>query len=193
VVLLSGLAGGFALGVLARAWMRAISEDPDFTWEGTGFIVVGFTLFGLAQSAAAAGRQRHVRRGALTALRVLGGIFMLPLFGAAGALMAPTVIGGSLARFRVDWRPVARMLCAVVAAAPVAFVTVDLVRTFAISMQTIVGIAGLLGVYATVIQMAGATLAPAPNPQRLSRRARWAIGATLLALFLVPLVVGGVK
>jgi hypothetical protein len=35
VALAIGLFGGFALGVVSRAWMRLISEDPDFTWNGT--------------------------------------------------------------------------------------------------------------------------------------------------------------
>ena len=37
--LAAGLFGGFALGVIARAWMRLITEDPEFTWKGTIFIV----------------------------------------------------------------------------------------------------------------------------------------------------------
>ena len=35
VVLIAGLAGGLAWGVFARVWMRFISTDPQFTWNGT--------------------------------------------------------------------------------------------------------------------------------------------------------------
>lgn len=190
--LLLGVAGGFALGVLARMWMRLIAEEPEFTREGATFIILGFTLFGLAQSAARAGRQRHIGRTKLTALRLLGGLFMLPLFVAAGAVMAPTVIGGGLARHRVDWRPWARTLCAVIAAGPVAFVTIDLIGTFGLSVQSVLGTAGLLALYATVIHLAGATFAPPPNARRLSSRERWVIGSLVLGLILVPLALGGV-
>jgi hypothetical protein len=31
---------GAALGVVARCWMRLITEDSEFTWSGTIFIVV---------------------------------------------------------------------------------------------------------------------------------------------------------
>ena len=41
-----GVLGGAALGIVARAWMRLISEDPEFSWSGTLFIVIGFTCSG---------------------------------------------------------------------------------------------------------------------------------------------------
>ena len=50
VRLLRGLIGGCALGVFARLWMRLIAEDPDFTWNGTIFIVLAFTIFGVTQT-----------------------------------------------------------------------------------------------------------------------------------------------
>ena len=61
--LAGGLLGGFALGVIARAWMRLISEDPRFTWHGTTSIVVGFTFFGLTQSIIAVARSRTTGGG----------------------------------------------------------------------------------------------------------------------------------
>jgi len=45
-----GLFGGAALGVTARAWMRFIADHPEFTWTGTMFIVIGFTVFGSTQA-----------------------------------------------------------------------------------------------------------------------------------------------
>ena len=41
-----GAFGGALLGVMARLWMRFISEDPEFTWNGTLFIIGGFATFG---------------------------------------------------------------------------------------------------------------------------------------------------
>jgi len=99
VVLLAGLAG-LAWGVVARLWMRLVSTDPEFTWGGTLFIVLGFGIFGLAQGLALAGRRAGWRRPALTVARVVGGIGMVPIFGGAGSI------------------PRAALVCAVYAAIP---------------------------------------------------------------------------
>ena len=117
-----GLLGGLALGVVARLWMRLIADDPAFTWNGTVFIVVGFMTFGMAQSIAAMARQCATRRWTLTTARVFGGVGILPLFVAAGGVMAPTVIAGGLAASRSDWPRSARTTCALIATIPVLFV-----------------------------------------------------------------------
>jgi hypothetical protein len=146
-----GVFGGFALGFVARAWMRLISEDPAFTWSGTLFIIVGFTIFGFTQSIVATARRRGARRSTLTVLRVIGVAGMLPLFVAAGAVMFPTVIGGGLALARVEWRRITRMVCVVAALAPVVFVGNDLVDSFGWSVHTLAGFVVMLAVYATII------------------------------------------
>ena len=53
-----GCSDGLTLGIMARAWMRLISENPEFTWNGTIFIVGGFTVFGFTQSVVAVARRR---------------------------------------------------------------------------------------------------------------------------------------
>ena len=35
LLLVGGLVGGLLWGALARVWMRFISTDPEFTWDGT--------------------------------------------------------------------------------------------------------------------------------------------------------------
>src|ERR687898_224194 len=50
VVLLGGLLGGVVWGIDARVWMRFISTDPEFTWSGTLFIVIGFGVAGLGEA-----------------------------------------------------------------------------------------------------------------------------------------------
>lgn len=147
-----GLLGGFALGVAARAWMRLISEDPEFTWSGTLFIVLGFTVFGLAQSVVAVARSRSLRRWQLVSVRVLGGVFMLPLFVAAGGLMMPTVIGAGLGSARVRWHPIARTIMFLIAAAPVLFVSRDLIDSFGWSLHAASGIAVMLLIYAIIVR-----------------------------------------
>jgi hypothetical protein len=146
-----GLFGGLLLGILARAWMRLIAEDPEFTWSGTIFIVAGFTIFGLTQSVTALVRSRATRRWTPTLARVLGTIGMLPLFVAAGGLMLPTVVGGGLAVARVGWHRVVRGICLLVAAVPVVFVGRQLVDSFGWSLHAVAGFVSMLAIYSTIV------------------------------------------
>ena len=156
----AGLLGGAVLGVLALAWMRLIAKDPAFTWNGTLFIVGGFTMFGLTQSIGAVARRRTTHRWTLTAVRAIGVAGLLPLFVAAGALMLPTVAGGGLALTRVDWRRVTRGIFLLIAAGPVLFVGSDLVGSFGWSLHAVVGFVAMLVLYATIIRAARLTFAP---------------------------------
>jgi hypothetical protein len=182
-----GVIGGFALGVIARAWMRLISENPEFTWSGTIFIVAAFTIFGLAQSFVAVARGRVDRRSRLTIIRAIGAIAMLPLFVAAGALMMPTVVASGLAIVRTDWRPITRLFCLLIATVPVAFVGHDLIETFGWSLQTIAGVTLMSAIYATIIWATRFTFTAQPDVGRMSRRVRTGtllvIAATASALF----------
>jgi hypothetical protein len=155
--LLFGLLSGFLLGVLARAWMRLITEDPEFTWNGTMFIVIGFTFFGLTQAVATLAARRGRRRWLVRAGRVVGIMGILPLFGAAGAFMAPTVIGGGFAVARPEWTRAARASCLAVAAVPVLLITGDLIDAFGWSLHALAGLVGLLAIYGAVVVLAGAT------------------------------------
>jgi hypothetical protein len=188
-----GLLGGLALGVVARAWMRLIAEQPEFSWNGTVFIIAGFAIFGVAQASVALARQRARGRWTLSVVRMAGAIAMLPLFGGAGALMFPTVIGGGLAVARDDWHTATRGICLVVAAGPVLFVGSDLVGTFGWSLQSVAGFVVMLAIYSTIIGAARSTLAPPPNGRRLRRRTVAAIALVVGLLFVVPLCVGGIQ
>lgn len=190
-ILACGLLGGFSLGVLARAWMRLISEKPEFSWTGTLVIVVSFTVFGVTQSVVAVTRRHDPSRRRLTIVRVIGAAGMLPLFGAAGAVMIPTVIGGGFARARVDWRKTTRGVLCVVAAGPVFVVGHDLVGSFGWSMRSVVGFIGLGVVYAAFIWATQFTFAPQLDGWRLPRWARWTVPIVAAILFLIPLYLGG--
>lgn len=187
--LAAGLIGGCLLGIIARAWMRLISEDPEFTWNGTLFIVGGFTIFGLTQSIAAVARCRARRRWKLTLVRVLGVVGTLPLFIGAGAIMLPTVVGGGLASARAEWRKATRAVCFVVAAAPVLLVGKDLVGSFGWSLHTVAGFVVLLAVYGTIIRITRFTFAAQTDGWRFPR---WATitCAALLGLLFVQLTAG---
>src|SRR5262245_57113823 len=78
VILAGGLLGGLVLGVVARVWMRMITDDPEFSWGGTLFIVIGFGLFGFLQGAAFVLRRCRFRWLG-SAGRVLGTVGLVPV------------------------------------------------------------------------------------------------------------------
>jgi len=181
----AGLLAGFLLGVFARAWMRLISEDPEFSWNGTIFIVAAFTIFGLTQAIVAVGRQRARRRWTRAIVRAIGIIGMAPLFGGAGAFMIPTAVGGGLAFARRGWTPTARWICAGVAMLPVAVITIDLVDAFGFSLHTLLGFLGLVGLYGLVVWMARFTFAAPDGVRPWNRWLTLAITVTLCGALLL--------
>lgn len=189
--LAAGLLGGCALGVIARAWMRLITETPEFTWQGTIFIVAGFTVFGLAQSAVVVARRRRTRRWKLTIVRAVGAIAMLPLFGAAGAVMLPTVLGCGLARARTDWPKIVRGLCLLPATVPVLYVGSQLADSFGWSLHTLAGFAAMLAIYATIIWATQFAFAPQADGWRMPRGVRSAMQLTIPVGALILFVAGG--
>ena len=182
--LAGGLLGGTALGIAARAWMRLISDNPEFTWGGTMFIVIGFTIFGVAQAVATIGRRRARRPAARRVTRVVGVVGMLPLFVAAGGVMLPTVVGGGLSFARTEWPNSARASCLAVAAVPVVFAARGIVGDFGLSLHTVAGVLLLLALYGTIARSARSTFALPPTGRGLKR---W---VTILGLVVVILPVG---
>jgi hypothetical protein len=186
VVVLAGMAG-LAWGVVARVWMRFISTDPEFTWGGTLFIIFGFGIFGLTQGLALAGRRAGWRRPALTVARVVGGIGMVPIFGGAGALMMPTVLGGGLAWFRTDWSRWVRGVLVAVACLPPAFLFGSGLSEDGWSVKVVVGSLLLLPLYGVIIRATRPTLAPQLDGWRLPRLVR--IGLAVVTVGFIGLEV----
>ena len=184
-----GLFGGAALGIAARAWMRLISDDPEFSWGGTIFIIIAFTIFGFTQSIVAVARRRTRRRWTLTLARVIGTVGLLPIFVGAGSLMLPTVVGGGLAFARVEWHRMARGICIVLAAAPLLFVGGNLVSSFGWSLHALAGFVAMLAVYGTVVRATRFTFAAQPGGRR---RPRWLVITffVILGLLLLQFSVG---
>lgn len=187
--LVFGLMGGLVLGATARAWMRLISTDPEFTWSGTLFIVNGFAIFGLTQAIVAVVRSRATRRWSTSIARVVGTIGLMPLFIGAGGLMMPTVVGGGLAAAHPEWRGRSRTIWSLVAAGPVLIVGRDLVDDFGVSLHSVAGFVTMLGIYATIIASTRFTLAANPTGLRLPR---WMKGIllTMLGLLFLFFTVG---
>jgi len=75
-----GIFFGATLGALARGWMRIISDDPEFSWDGTLLIVGIFTVWGFTQGTVIGVRRITSRRWIVTLARVFGSVGLLALF-----------------------------------------------------------------------------------------------------------------
>jgi hypothetical protein len=189
LMLAAGLFGGLILGIIARAWMRLISDDPQFTWSGTIFIVGGFTVFGFTQSVVAVVRRHTRRRWTLTIVRVVGAIGLLPLFVGAGALMLPTVVAGGLAKFRVEWNNIARWICLAVATVPVLVVGSGLVGSFGWSLHAAAGFLAMIALYATIVSATRFTFTAQADGWRMKRWVRITM-FVVVGLLLLQFMVG---
>lgn len=83
-----GALAGAAWGVVARVFMRLLSDDPQFSWAGTlgilGVAAVAGACVGLVHGARVSGRSRWWRLAALPGL---------VLFAGPGSLLAPAMVG----------------------------------------------------------------------------------------------------
>ena len=140
--LAAGLGAGMLFGIAIRAWMRLISESPEFTLSGTMFIVIAGTLAGLGAALAAVARRNQWRFG--KAASVVGGILFLGLGTGAGIILFVTValLGVAIARPRITL-PV-RLLVAGFAAM-VAFVMIGLDLPASAFLWAVVGVPLLIG------------------------------------------------
>ena len=83
---------GAGWGVAARAWMRYISTDPEFSWTGT------LSIVGLAAAAGTFLALVDVlRRRRARAWRVLLSLPALAIFASPGMLMLPPALLGGFA------------------------------------------------------------------------------------------------
>jgi hypothetical protein len=180
VVLLGGLAGGLVWGIHARIWMRFVSANPEFTWSGTMFIVIGFGIAGLTQSGAYLGRRAGLGRARMTALRVVTFAGLLPLGMAAGGPMFPTIVLAPLALTHDEWSGRTRLAVGVVAVIPVLFIATVLLDDLSVARAG-AGFLWFLAVYAGIIWAARFTLAPQLDGWRAPRAAR-VVGVAALAL-----------
>ena len=108
--LAAGMLGGALWGVVARVFMRLLSDDPQFSWEGTlgivGVAALAGASVGLVHAARVTGRSRWWRLAALPGLL---------LFAGPGSLLLPTTVGMAAV---LRGRPVVRALGVVVAMVP---------------------------------------------------------------------------
>ena len=152
-----GFFAGLILGGIARAWMRWISDDPEFTWSGSLGIVIGFAIFGAVQAFVYSFRQRPRSKSASIIVRSLGVIFSLQLFIAAGAIMLPSVLTASLARWRTNWKSWIRIVLGLASlTAWLVIVKSEILDTFGWDIITL----GRILLFATIYIVIIATLKP---------------------------------
>lgn len=176
-----GMAAGAVWGAVARAWMRWVSTDPEFSWAGTLMIISAFTIFGTAGGVAAALRLRRSRRWKLTVGRVVGVVGTMPLFVGAGAVLLPTVVAGGLAVWRRDWRRWLRAIAALVGCLPVFGVAASVVGDFGV-VGGAARAGGLVALYGVVVAVTWASFAPHTDGWRAPRSLRvlGVVGAVVL-------------
>ena len=188
LLLVAGLAGGLAWGVNARVWMRFIATRPEFTSSGTLFIITAFGIAGLTQAVVYLGRRRLLRRPALTVLRVIGIVLLLPLAFGAGSIAFPTIILAPLALTQRNWSLWLRRAIGVVALVPLVVVPMSIIEDFSPG-RAAVGTIWFLSIYAVLVWAARFSLAPqldgwtAPLTPRL-------LGAVALSPILFLAVMG---
>jgi hypothetical protein len=89
-------------GIALRAWMRLVSESPEFSWNGTLFIVGAFTITG-AFAGLVVGARRRQWKALVIPIRFVAVVLSLSCFAGAGVVMLPTIVPGALALARKDW------------------------------------------------------------------------------------------
>jgi hypothetical protein len=165
--------------MIARLWMRFISTNPEFSWSGTLFIVIGFGIAGLAQSGAYLGRRANLARPALTVLRVVAVIALLPLGGAAGASMFPTIILATLALTHHTWPRWLRGIVAAAALIPALATALSFFDELS-PMRAVASVIWFLAIYAGIIWAARSSLGPQLDGWRVPTAVR-ALGVLALA------------
>ena len=150
-------AGGALCGVAARAWMRLISSDPEFTWSGTLFIVALFAVVGTAQGCAVAVRRRT--RWVRGPARVVAGVAALLLGAGPGMVLLPLLVCAPLAIARTRWHPVIRGGLALVACAN-AVLMLPLLHSDLAWGRTIVGWLAMLALYGVIVTGLSVNLRP---------------------------------
>lgn len=184
---------GLGIGVVARAWMRWITVEPEFTWTGTIAIVVAFALFFTAQATARLARVRARSPRRVAGVRTAAGVLSLGLFAAAGAVMFPSVLFGSLASWRTGLGRVVRSLLAVAALPAAIFVVSTMVDDHGWSLATFGRIVVFAGIYASVIAATRPTVEAVEGGWVASRRSI-AFTVLVFASFIgVALYFGGIE
>ncbi len=155
-----GIIAGLVLGIVARAWMRWISTDPEFTWVGSIFIVLAFVLFGTSHAVVYFAREGMWSKRKLNLIRSCALLFSLPMFSAAGSIMLPTVLTGSLALWRTEWWRWLRISLGVLSLVIPASIVRGFSEDFGWGISTLGRTLLFILIYAAIIAATRATVTP---------------------------------
>lgn len=183
-IILAAVLGGLVLGIVARFWMRWISTDPEFTWSGTIFIILGFAIFATNQAIVFVLRKSTKSRRVTSIIRSAGVLFSLPIFAAAGAIMFPTVALASIAVWqkRMD-KKVRLALLAISLVIPIMQIW-SIISDFGFNFVTLGRALLFIAIYSVVIYIIKPTVAPFESTEsivKISHRRR----NVLVAIFIV--------
>lgn len=183
-ITLSAFLGGLVLGIVARLWIRWISTDPEFSWSGTIFIVLGFAIFTTNQATVFVLRKKTKSRRITSIIRGAGILFSLPIFAAAGAIMFPTVALASIAVWQKKMdRKVRLALLAISFIIPIMQIW-GFISDFGFNFVTLGRALLFIAIYSAVIYIVKPTVAPfesADSIAKISHRRR----NILVAIFVV--------
>jgi hypothetical protein len=164
LVLLASFLTGAALGIVARIWMRFITAHPEFSWEGTRIIVIGFGVMFLGQAGVYLGRRSGVRPSVFVALRVLAIVTLVPLAFGAGGVAFPIIVFAPLAIIRTGWNRWLRLLLGVLALIPGVFVAFTLFSDLSLIRATI-GVVWFALIYGILVWAVSFSFASRHDPR----------------------------
>ena len=140
--------------------MRWISTDPEFSWSGTIFIIGAFTIFTTTQATVFVLRRKTKNKRVTLIIRGGGILFSLPIFGAAGAIMFPTVALVSIALWQKKLDKKVRIaLCFIGSIIPILQIT-DFISDFGWTIATLGRILLFIAIYGVVIILIKSTVSP---------------------------------
>ena len=185
-VVLAALVKGLVVGVVARAWMRWISTDPEFSWSGSIFIVMAFMIFMVNHSIVKLLRQRFKGRRSVLIIRTGGVIFSLPIFTAAGGMMFPTVALASVATWNPALGKRTRGVLFLLALVIPIRISIDIISDFGWSFATIGRILLFVSIYSVVIFATKPAVSPFRNEEsdvvKMSKRQKIILVLAILAI-----------
>ena len=164
LVLPASFLTGAALGIVARIWMRFITSDPEFSWTGTLFIIIGFAVMFLGQAGVYLGRRNGVGTPGLVTLRVAAVITLVPLAGAAGAFAFPLIVFGALAIIRTMWNRWLRLLLGLLALLDAVFVASTLFAELS-AVRATIGTVWFLLIYGVLVWAVTFSFASRDDPR----------------------------
>lgn len=189
LLLVGGLVGGLLWGALARVWMRFISTDPEFTWDGTIFIVGAFGVVAFMQAVALAVRRRGVRRRIRTVTRVVTMGSLVAVCSGPAMPLIVTVVLAPLALTHPHWGVVARRVLLTVAVLPLGMIVFPLFADLS-PLRAVVGSLWFVLVYGGVVWAATASAAPVVGQEHRVPVAYVAVPLTLALVAIAVMMTG---